>query len=274
MKYLQNMHTHSTFCDGKDDPESTVKRAIFLGFDTIGFSSHGTMAGHYSVLRKDKIKDYQAEIYRLKEKYKDSINVYCGLEEDLYCDDFSDGFEYIIGAVHYVEKDGELVSIDVSSAESLRSKVDKYFDGDYLKVAKVYYETMCKLPAELHYKMDFVAHFDLIAKFFETADFIDQENRTYLGYAMDALRYLNDKGYPFEINTGGAARGYRTIPYPAPTILKELNRIGGRVLITSDCHNNMLLDFGFQNSLDLARETGFKEVQIFNGKEFVPKPII
>ena len=43
MKYLQNLHQHSTFCDGKDTPEEVVLSAIEQGFDSIGFSSHSYM---------------------------------------------------------------------------------------------------------------------------------------------------------------------------------------------------------------------------------------
>lgn len=265
---------HSTFCDGKDTPESTVKRAIELGFDAIGFSSHSPSSKYSLSLHQDKVEGYKAEIYRLKNAYKNQINVYCGLEEELYSDEQFSGFEYVIGAVHYLKKDGELINIDVSHPEQLAMRVNKYFDGDYLKIAKHYFETTCKLHTELKYKMDFVAHFDIIAKFFEKLDLIEQDSKIYRGYALDALTYLSDKGYPFEINTGGCARGYRSIPYPAPFILKELNRIGGRILLTSDCHDNTKLDFMYDESLELARECGFKEVQIFDGKGFKPVPIV
>ena len=273
IKYKQNLHTHSTFCDGKDTPESTVLRAIELGFDSIGFSSHSPSSKYSLSLHQDKVNAYKDEVYRLKEVYKDKIKVYCGLEEELYSDEGFDGFEYIIGAVHYLKKDGELLNIDVSNPDDLKTRVDKYFDGSYLKIAKHYYETVCKLHTESRYKIDFIAHFDIIAKFFEKVDFIDQDSKIYRGYALDALKFITEKGYPLEINTGGCARGYRSIPYPAPFILKELNKMGGRILISSDCHDNSKLDLMFNDSLKLAKECGFKEVQIFDGKGFIPVPI-
>lgn len=273
MQYKQNLHTHSTFCDGKNSPESTVLKAIELGFDSLGFSGHAYMKGIQYSIKKDEIDAYKKEIARLKDKYKNQIKIYCGIEEELYSSDTTDGYDYVIGAVHYVHKDDNIISIDVSSPTTIRERVDHFFDGDYLKMAKLYYENVCKLHTDLHHKMDFVGHFDIIAKFYESVDFIDQDNKIYRGYALDALKYLNDNGYPFEINTGGMSRGYRSLPYPAPFILKELNKMGGRVLITSDCHDNTKLDYYFKESLDLAKECGFKEVQIFNGKTFEPIPI-
>ena len=41
--YPQNLHTHGIYCDGKDDYEDTVKRAIELGLSSIGFSGHSYM---------------------------------------------------------------------------------------------------------------------------------------------------------------------------------------------------------------------------------------
>ena len=37
-----NYHTHTIWCDGKDDPETVILSAIDKGFDEIGFSSHAT----------------------------------------------------------------------------------------------------------------------------------------------------------------------------------------------------------------------------------------
>ena len=44
MENLQNLHTHSTFCDGKNTPEEMVQLAIKKGFDSIGFSGHSYMS--------------------------------------------------------------------------------------------------------------------------------------------------------------------------------------------------------------------------------------
>ena len=40
MTYLQNLHTHTTYCDGRDTPVEMIESAIAQGFDSIGFSGH------------------------------------------------------------------------------------------------------------------------------------------------------------------------------------------------------------------------------------------
>ena len=37
---IQNLHSHTTFCDGKNTPEEMVRAAIALGMDSLGFSGH------------------------------------------------------------------------------------------------------------------------------------------------------------------------------------------------------------------------------------------
>ena len=83
MKYKQNLHTHSIYCDGKNAPEETVKRALELGFNSIGFSGHSPTS-YSDAYHFDKTEEYKKEIYRLKEKYRGIIDVYCGLEFDMY----------------------------------------------------------------------------------------------------------------------------------------------------------------------------------------------
>ena len=44
MNTLQNLHQHSTFCDGKNTPEEIVLAAIDKGFDVIGFNDGNILA--------------------------------------------------------------------------------------------------------------------------------------------------------------------------------------------------------------------------------------
>ena len=98
--YLQNLHTHTRYCDGADTPREIVEQAIEKGFESIGFSGHSYM--HYSqffLKHGDKTWEYKKEVSTLKEEYKESIKIYLGLEVDMYsCPDMTDilthnGFE-------------------------------------------------------------------------------------------------------------------------------------------------------------------------------------
>ena len=51
-----------------------------------------------------------------------------------------------------------------------------------------------------------------------------------------------------EINTGAMARGYRSVPYPAAFILRELAKSDCSVILGSDCHDKEQLNFGFKKA--------------------------
>ena len=113
MKYLQNLHTHSTYCDGKDTLEEMLLSAIEQGFDSVGFSGHSYM--HYSPSHSMSIEGteaYKKEVAFLKEKYKDKLDIFCGLEVDMYSEIDLSGYDYLLGAVHYLKKDGEYLGFD------------------------------------------------------------------------------------------------------------------------------------------------------------------
>ena len=46
MKPLQNLHTHTNYCDGAETPEEIVVKALEMGFSSIGFPGHSYM--HYA----------------------------------------------------------------------------------------------------------------------------------------------------------------------------------------------------------------------------------
>jgi histidinol-phosphatase (PHP family) len=256
--YRQNLHTHGILCDGKDEYESTVLRAIELGFDTIGFSGHSyTSYSKGYCMSIDGTEKYKVRVNELKKKYEGKIDVLCGVEFDMYSSDPLENYDYIIGSVHYLDVDGELVGFD-RSAEEVKRVIDTCFDGNGMKYAKKYYETLCLLPEYVN--SDIVGHFDIITKHIEKTDYFDTDSKEYRSYALEALHTLAEKCRVFEVNTGAIARGYRTTPYPQPFILKEMSELGCGVVISSDCHNNRYLDYHFTEAIDLLRSCGFNEV--------------
>lgn len=54
--HLNNLHTHTIFCDGKNTPEEMVLGAINNNFNSLGFSSHGPVEKEtYWNIKRDKI---------------------------------------------------------------------------------------------------------------------------------------------------------------------------------------------------------------------------
>lgn len=267
MEYLQNLHTHTTYADGKNSIEEIVLTAIEKGFQSIGFSEHSYMSysENYSMPLKET-ENYKKEIKHLKEKYADQISIYCGLEVDKYSEaDLSD-YDYLIGSVHFLKENNQMIGFD-RSQEEVRKLIEQNFHGDGMAYARKYYEELMDLPKQG--KFDIIGHFDLITKHVENKCFFDTESKEYRNAAIEAAEALVGKISYFEVNTGAISRGYRTTPYPSPFIIREMKRLGFGAVISSDCHERKFLDCGFQNAMQLLQDCGFKERYILTTDGFV-----
>ena len=78
-----NLHTHTRFCDGKDSAEEVVLAAIAAGMETVGFSGHSGLPFSTSwTMKQERTREYQKEILRLKDAYRDRIHILLGIEQD------------------------------------------------------------------------------------------------------------------------------------------------------------------------------------------------
>lgn len=269
----QNLHTHSTYCDGQDTPEEMILTAIDKGFDSVGFSGHSYM--HFAEDHSMSLagtEEYKREIRQLKEKYAGKIEIFLGLEFEMYSTqvDLNDGYDYLIGSSHYFNFGDRIVGFD-RSQEVVKGVIDDCFGGDGMKYAKEFYKNLARLPE--YGDFDILAHFDLIAKHAEKADFFDMESDEYKEYAVRAAEALAGKIPYFEVNTGAIARGYRTSPYPTPFMMKEMRRLGFKPLISSDCHNRADLDCAFDLAEQMLAESGFTERYVLTKEGFMPVPL-
>ena len=254
---MQNLHTHTTFCDGKNTPEEIIKCAINKGFTSIGFSGHSYM--HYSKdwsMSLESTEEYKKQITALKEKYDGIIDVFLGIECDAYSNIDLNGYDYTIGSLHYLKYGDEYIGFD-RKLNFVLDIINQNFNGDALKFAEDYYAQLSNLYK--YGKFDILGHFDLIAKHIENADLFDEESKVYKDFAFSALQNLKGKIPFFEVNTGCIPRGYRSRPYPNLTIMKEMRNLGFKPVISSDCHNMEYLDYGFIEAKELLKQAGFTE---------------
>ncbi len=268
LSYKQNLHTHSTYCDGRDTPRQMVETAIQKGFRSIGFSGHSHMP--YSpeyAMSVEGTQAYIREIRQLKAEYAGKIKIFCGIEADMYSNVDLRDFDYAIGSVHYLKKEKGYVDFD-RKAPYVAEIIREDFAGDGMAYARRYYEELARLP--LYGKFDIIGHFDLISKHRETNGFFDCDSPEYLSYAFDAARTLAGEIPYFEVNTGAIARGYRTTPYPAVPIIRELKRLGFGPVISSDCHDRRMLDCYYEEAEQLLKDCGFRHYFVLDDGGFVP----
>ncbi len=238
-----NYHTHTTFCDGADTPEELVAEAICLGCPEIGFSGHSYLEEDSGCMSEQGTLEYCREIHRLRDKYRDQITVRLGIEQDIFSDVDRIQFEYIIGAVHYVEKNGKKYAVDESKKGFLFLLEDIY-SGDAYALAEDYYALVSQVYQRTH--CDIIAHFDLITKYNEGNCYFNTDHPRYRAAADGALDTLMRSPCLLEVNTGAMARGYRSEPYPEKRILDRWLASGKELIFSSDCHEKKNLLYGFE----------------------------
>ena len=270
MNTLQNLHQHTTFCDGKNTPEEIVLEAIKKGFGAIGFSGHCNMSYASYCMSLEQTAQYKQEVTRLKEKYADQIDVFLGIEYDISCPEPPVGYDYVIGSLHGLRFDGVDYEFDGVPAH-YQKMIDEHFGGDGMAYAKEYYHQLTWLPE--FGKIDIIGHFDIVTKHLEAYPFFDPEEKEYRDAAIEAAEALAGKIPLFEVNTGTMARGYRSVPFPQPFIIKEMKRLGYGVVLSSDCHQKELMDFRFEECKELLRSCGYTERHILTKDGFIPVPL-
>lgn len=267
MKNKQNLHIHSTWSDGKNTPRELIEEAIARGFASIGFSEHSYM--HFSQyihqLFISDMEPYKQEIRSLKAEYKGKIDVFCGLEFEYYSQVPLEGFDYLIGSLHYLDFDGNILGFD-RKWEDVQSYIRDHFAGNGMAFAERYFDTLCHLPEKADF--DILGHFDLFTKNNEQGRFIDITDPKYLRMGYETIHTLKGKIPLFEVNTGAISRGFRTAPYPQMEFIKEFYNCGFGAVISSDCHDKAFLDCYFEESRQLLQEAGFKTRWIFTDQGF------
>jgi histidinol-phosphatase (PHP family) len=267
-----NFHTHTIYCDGKSSIESSIKQAIALKFQALGFSSHAPVSfeNPWSITTMDDYMKYIEEVGFYKKKYKGEIDVYKALEADYipgftYPFDFlreKGGLDYIIGGIHLVknEETENLWFID-GELELFGKGLKKTFNGDNRKgVQQYFYQMNVMIENE---KPDVIAHMDKIVmnnneRFFSSTD------KWYRDLALETLGLIAEKQVLLEVNTRGFYKKKCKQLFPDLWILKEAKEKNIPIVISSDAHHISELDKGFDEALRVLKESGYKEHSVYN----------
>lgn len=256
----QNLHTHSTYCDGKNTLEEMANAAINKGFSSLGFSSHCFSNLPYDECGIKSLalyEEYLSDIDTLKEKYKNKITIYKGIElesrtKDLIFPQPDPRLDYSIGSIHYFYKGNLLYEVDYKPEVLLEAK--EAFGG-FRPLFESYYEEVVNFAANSFY--DITGHIDLVTKFSEKMGWHFEDERWYQDIALFASESIVKSGKIIEVNTGAISRGYRTTPYPAPFILKRLKELDAPLTVSTDSHGINSIDTKYDETVSMLSSYGF-----------------
>lgn len=122
----KNYHTHTYRCGhASGEDEEYVLAAIQSGIEVLGFSDHAAYRlpdARYR-MNYEKVEDYISSIRHLKEKYKDQITIYLGMEVEYYPSEW-DTLTYYRNELDYLILGQHRLSIEGLWSHAFQTKED------------------------------------------------------------------------------------------------------------------------------------------------------
>ena len=296
---FSSLHTHTVFCDGKDNVETMCRTAFEKGLSAIGFSAHAPvcMTGLESNwhMKSERMGEYIEEVNAAKKRWQGMLSVYLGLEVDYikglrsaldsdiqslnfdcmrgvrstprqtpYQNKNPEGiFDYIIGSVHYLfPPRGEPFTVD-SSAEELEKGITEGYGAGGEAMMNAYWDAIAEMVALGG--IDIIGHMDIVKKNNRGSRFFNTDE-TYMRRAEEIVSAISGQNLAVEVNTGMLNRGHFAEPCPSPEILRLLLKHNVQVIITSDAHKACDLDGNYETARQTLLDAGFTSHALYDGK--------
>ncbi len=249
---IADMHVHSCFSTDSDaDMEDMVKAAAGAGIPVMCFTDHIDYDYPVPGITFDfDGEKYRAEIERLKNKYKDKIEILMGVELGLqehlaerYKKLLAEyPFDFVIGSQHLVKDK------DPYYPDTFEGKSDS-------EVYREYFESMLKDVRAFH-DFDSLGHLDYVVRYGKKKSH-SYNYRDYADIIDEILKILVKNNISLELNTAGL-RKMLGFPNPHPDILKRYRELGGTcVTVGSDSHKPHSLGYSFSEAAEILKSCGF-----------------
>lgn len=244
-----NYHTHTYRCGhATGNEEEYVKNALAAGFQTLGFSEHLGYDGWDDARERIAFADVQAyikDMYALKEKYKDQIDIKVGFE-----------FEYFEDQETYLQEIKQQVDYMIVGQHAMNFKM-YYEHGSTDADIEVYADQICKaLDVGL---TKYVAHIDY---FMLGVENFSESNQEAVRRICDAV--LRNDAY-VEINIKGTKYGKKLYDgqeqyiYPHYDVYKIVADKGCKVVFGYDAHYPKAL---LERDKEMLLKTEFKALNL------------
>jgi histidinol-phosphatase (PHP family) len=265
-----DFHTHHERCGhAAGQIQDYIEAAMEKGLTMIGISDHSPYFANPIdqpqpgiAMAKSEFPSYIEEVLRLKEQYKDRIEVLLGVESDFFPEHASlyqrvyeqYPFDYIIGSVHVIGN----VSI------FNRNRWKKLNQQQKIATKEAYYEQIM-LSAKSG-MFDILGHVDAMRGYYPEFGHIPTN-------AVDlTLKVIAECDIAIEINTSGKTKdcgGW----YPADDLLARAMHYGVKVTFGSDAHAPSRVGDEWQQVRERLRDIGFKEWAVFRQRKRFMVPL-
>src|SRR5215210_1206541 len=171
-----------------------------------------------------------------------------GAEERMEHDASALPYDYVIGSVHRVDNE----EIDRAADQKIYDRYDTY------DLYAAYYANVRK--AALSGRFEILGHPDLIKIF---RQFPDRDITPILEETADAVA---ESGIVVDVNAAGVSQPIGDV-YPAREFLEMFHKRGVPIVLSSDAHAPDQVASGYDTSLALVHEVGYREVATFRNHE-------
>jgi histidinol-phosphatase (PHP family) len=279
---FSSMHTHTIFCDGKDDIETMCRTAYEKKMFAIGFSAHAPITKKTGIqshwhLPDEKLDEYVTEVLAAKQRWRGKMEVFLGLEIDyikglrsaIDSDIKAINPDYLISSIHYVvpENGAEPFTID-GPWDEFTEGLAQGFGGDAEALMHCYYDATAEMITLGGFEI--LGHADLIKKNCHNKNLwsrLSEINRQEeIAQAIASAQDISKTGIIVEVNTGGLNRGKINETYPSLDFLRILYKKNIPVVITSDAHCAKDIDGNYNTAITTLKYANFNEHMLFLGK--------
>jgi len=273
---FSSMHTHTLFCDGKDDIETMCRAAYEKNLFAVGFSAHAPIEkqiGRESDwnLKDKNVNEYVSQVNAAKQRWEGKLKVFLGYEADYIknrrspadSDITALNLDYIIGSVHYLyhEKNEFPFTVDGPKEEFI-TNLNEGYNGSGEKLMHYYYDAVLEMIEKGGF--DILGHADLLKKNSQGMNYWREE--TELERQKEVALAAAKTGIVIEVNTGGINRKKINDLYPSLAFLRMIQELNIPVIITADAHNASQIDGNYNFALNTLKLANIKEHLLFNGK--------
>jgi histidinol-phosphatase (PHP family) len=171
-----------------------------------------------------------------------------GQEDRMDADSTALPYDYVIGSVHRVDGD----EVDRATDQSVYERYETY------ELYAAYYRNVRE--AALSGRFEVIGHPDLIKIF---RRYPDRDISPLLEETADAVA---ESGVVVDVNAAGLRKPVGEI-YPSQKFLEMFHRRGVPIILSSDAHAPEEVAAGYDRSLRLVHDVGYREVATFENRE-------
>jgi len=267
---LPDYHVHTWRCGHAGGAtRDFVLRAASLGLSEIAITDHIPLyflpeeeRDPKLAMREDQFGEYLEEVRALRDEFRGRIPVRLGLEAD-----YAEGHErelaewltradwdLVLGSVHWVA--GDWIDAPGSAARFEREGTETLYEEYYRLLAKAASSRL----------FDVLTHFDLPKKH-------GHRPRSALVEAEQAaIRAAAKAACAVEISSAGLRKPVGEA-YPEPRLLRRLVSEGVPVTFSSDAHAPTEVGWGYEKTVEMARECGVREYVTFEERRKIVHPL-